>query len=109
MKRLLYIMLGVFLIFPMVSSAFAAGPPPTDVMKGIFLSVDENARTATFKKSGTEETMVLNLGADMKPDSVRLNKKVMVGLDKAAGENVIKSIDIMFMDMKVSKIVSRFK
>jgi uncharacterized membrane protein YfcA len=106
MKRLLYIMLGVFLIFPMVSSAFAAGPPPTDVMKGIFLSVDENARTATFKKSGTEETMVLNLGADMKPDSVRLNKKVMVGLDKAAGENVIKSIDIMFMDMKVSKIVS---
>ena len=108
MKKLLYIILGVILILPMVSSAFAGGgaPPPKDVLKGIFLSVDDTARTATLKKSGTEETLVLSLGADMQPSDIRVNKKVMVSLDKQAGENVIKSIDIMFMDMKVSKIIS---
>jgi uncharacterized membrane protein YfcA len=90
----------------MVSPAFAGGPPPKDVMKGVFLSVDDNARTAAFKKADSEETMQLVLGAAMKPGDVRVNKKVMVSLDKDAGENVIKSIDIMFMDMKVSKIVS---
>jgi uncharacterized membrane protein YfcA len=42
----------------------------------------------------------------MSPSDVRLNKQVMVSLDKHAGENVIKSIDIMFMDLKVTKIVA---
>jgi len=106
MKKLLLIILGVFFILPMVSPAFAGGPPPKDVMKGVFLSVDDAARTAAFKKAGSEETMQLVLGAAMKPGDVRVNKKVMVSLDKDAGENVIKSIDIMFMDMKVSKIIS---
>ena len=106
MKKLLLIILGIFLILPMVSPAFAGGPPPKDVLKGVFLSVDDGARTAAFKKAGSEETMQLVLGAAMKPGDVRVNKKVMVSLDKHAGENVIKSIDIMFMDMKVSKIIS---
>jgi hypothetical protein len=103
MKKLLIILLGVFLILPMVASSFAGGPPPKDVMKGIFLSVDDTARTAVFKKSGSQETMQLVLGAEMLPKDVRVNKKVMVSLDKHAGENVIKSIDIMFMDMKLKK------
>jgi hypothetical protein len=106
MKKLLLIILGIFLILPMVSPAFAGGPPPKDVLKGVFLSVDDAARTASFKKAGSEETMQLVLGAAMKPGDVRVNKKVMVSLDKQAGEDVIKSIDIMFMDMKVSKIIS---
>jgi uncharacterized membrane protein YfcA len=106
MKKLLFVILGVFLILPMVSSAFAGGPPPKDVMKGVFLSVDDTARTAEFKKSGAEETMQLVLGETMVPSEVRLNKKVMVSLDKHAGENVIKSVDIMFMDMKVSKVIA---
>lgn len=106
MKKLLFIILGTLLILPMVSSAFAGGPPPKDVMKGVFLSVDDAARTAEFKKTGTEGTIELALGADMRPADVRLNKKVMVSLDKHAGENVIKSIDIMFMDMTVTRIVA---
>ena len=106
MKKLLLIILGIFLVLPMATSAFAGGPPPKDVMKGTFLSVDDTARTAVFKKSGSEETSLLVLGADMKPGDVRLNKKVMVSLDKHAGENVIKSIDIMFMDMTVNKIIA---
>jgi len=90
----------------MVTSAFAGGPPPKDVMKGVFLSVDDMARTATFKKSGSEDTKQLILGESMVPADIRINKKVMVSLDKHAGENVIKSVDIMFMDLKVSKVIA---
>jgi uncharacterized membrane protein YfcA len=75
-------------------------------MKGVFLSVDNTTRTAVFQKSGSEATQELILGADMKPGDVRVNKKVMVSLDKHAGENVIKSIDIMFMDMTVTRIIA---
>ena len=106
MKKLLFIILGIFLILPMATSAFAGGPPPKDVMKGVFLSVDDTARTAIFKKTGHEQTTLLVFGADMKPSDVRVNKKVMVSLDKHAGENVIKSIDIMFLDMTVKRIIS---
>ncbi len=106
MKKLLFIILGIFLILPMATSAFAGGPPPKDIMKGVFLSVDDTARTTIFQKTGSEETTQLILGADMNPGDVRLNKKVMVSLDKHAGENVIKSIDIMFLDMTVKRIIS---
>ncbi len=106
MKKLLFIILGALLILPMANSALAGGPPPKDVMKGVFLSVDDTARTATFKKSGQEETTLLVLGAEMKPSEIRLNKRVMVSLDKHAGENVIKSVDVMFMDMTVNKIIA---
>jgi uncharacterized membrane protein YfcA len=106
MKKLLFIMLGVFLIIPMVSTAFAGGPPPKDVMKGAFIIVDEQAHTAYFKKVGSEEAVLLSLGEKIIPSDVQINKKVMVSLDKNAGENVVKSIDIMFMDMTVKRIIS---
>jgi len=106
MKRLLFIILGALLILPMVNSAYAGGPPPKDVMKGTFLSVDDTARTAVFQKVGSKETQELILGGDMTPSDVRVNKKVMVSLDKHAGENVIKSIDIMFLDMTLKRIIA---
>jgi uncharacterized membrane protein YfcA len=106
MKKLLFIMLGVFFIIPMVSTAFAGGPPPKDVMKGAFVIVDEQAHTAYFKKVGSEDAVLLSLGEKIIPSDVRINKKVMVSLDKNAGENVVKSIDIMFMDMTVKRIIS---
>jgi len=106
MKKLLFVILGIFLILPMATSAFAGGPPPKDIMKGVFLSVDDTARTTIFKKTGSEETAQLILGKNINPSDVRLNKKVMVSLDKHAGENVIKSIDIMFLDMTVKRIIS---
>ena len=106
MKKLLFIILGIFLILPMAAPAFAGGPPPKDVMKGVFLSVDDAARTAILEKSGTIETVELELGAEMQPSDIRVNKKVMVSLDKEAGENVIKSVDIMFMDMTATRIIA---
>jgi uncharacterized membrane protein YfcA len=106
MKKLLYLILGVLLIFPLVSTASAGGPPPKDVMKGIFLMADNDTRLVSFRKAGTEEITILALAAEMHPSDIPFNKKVMVSLDTHAGENVIKSVDIMFMDMKVSKIIS---
>lgn len=106
MKKFLFVILGILFIMPIATSVFAGGPPPKDVMKGVFMSVDDTARTATFKKSGSEETNLLVLGAEMQPSDVRVNKKVMVSLDKHAGENVIKSIDIMFMDITVTKLIA---
>ena len=106
MKKLFLIIMGVMLILPMVTSAFAGGPPPKDVMKGVFISVDDTARTTEFKKSGSEGTTQLVLGESMVPADIRINKKVMVSLDKHAGENVIKSIDIMFLDMTLKRIIS---
>jgi uncharacterized membrane protein YfcA len=106
MKKLLFIILGIFLLLPMAASALAGGPPPKDVMKGVFLSVDDTAHTAVFQKSGSEETTLLVIPENMKPSAVRVNKKVMVSLDKEAGENVIKSVDVMFMDMTVNKIIA---
>jgi len=106
MKRLIFILLGALLILPMVNSAYAGGPPPKDVMKGVFLRVDDAARTVTFQKAGSKETRQLILGTEMNPGDIRVNKKIMVSLDKEAGPNVIKSVDIMFMDMTVTKIVA---
>jgi len=90
----------------LASSALAGGPPPKDILKGVFTEVDAQARTATLKKDATGELLTLTLAADMQPNEVRINKKVMVSLNKDAGESVIKDISIMFMDMTVKKIIA---
>lgn len=106
MKKLLLVLLGVFFVLPLVSPVFAGGPPPKDVMKGAFVMVNEKAHTAYFKKAGNDEEIQLVLGKSIDPGDVRVNKKVMVSLDKTAGENVVKTIDIMFMDMTAKRILS---
>jgi len=106
MKRFLYIVLAALIILPMAGTAYAGGPPPKDMLKGIFSSVDDASKTAVFIKDGSGEEKVLQLAEGMTAADVRLNKKVMVSLDKHAGENVIKDISIMFMDMTVGKVIA---
>ena len=106
MKRFLYIVLAALIILPMARAAYAGGPPPKDMLKGIFTSVDDANHTAVFVKDGSGEEKMLRLAEGMTAADVRLNKKVMVSLDKHAGENVIKDISIMFMDMTVGKIIA---
>ena len=106
MKRFLYIVLAALIILPMARAAYAGGPPPKDMLKGIFTSVDGASKTAVFIKDGSGEEKILQLAEGMTAADVRLNKKVMVSLDKHAGENVIKDISIMFMDMTVGKIIA---
>jgi len=108
MKRLLFLILGIFLIMP-INNALAGGGagPSKDLMKGEFIQVDPATRTVTFVKQGTETPMVLHFAEKMTAEDIVLNKKVMVTLDKhAEGENVIKDADIMFLDMTVTRIIA---
>jgi uncharacterized membrane protein YfcA len=105
-KLLVVLFLAVFLAPLLPSSAQAGGPPPKDILKGVFTEVDAQSRTATFRKDPSGDLLTLTLGADMKPEDVRINKKAMVSLDKHAGEGVIKDISIMFMDMTPGKIIA---
>jgi len=108
MKKVIVIMMAVLFGLSLGTVALAGGGagPPKDMLKGVFLQVNEKDRTAVFQKDGHEETIVLKLGADMKPADIRMNKKVMVSLDKHAGEGVIKEVSIMFMDMTMNKIIA---
>lgn len=106
MKRLLLVLFAVLLLGPTINNAYAGGPPPKNVMKGVFVEVDGNAGTAAIKLDGTDKIRTLVLGQDMTVADVKLNKKVLVSLDTHAGPNVIKDISVMFMDMTVTKILA---
>jgi hypothetical protein len=106
MKKILVLLLGVLLVLPMVTASFAAGPPPKDVLKGTFTALDVDNRTAQFIKDGSDTQMTLALGEAMTAADITLQKKVMVNLDKHAGENVIKDVSIMFMDMTPARIIA---
>jgi len=107
MKRLLFLILGIFLIMP-VHSAIAGGGagPSKDLMKGEFTMVDASAGTATFIKTGSQEPMTLILPEGMTTDAIPLDKKVMVTLDSHANEGVIKDVSIMFLDMTVKRVIA---
>ncbi len=108
MKKVIVIMMAVLFGLSLGTVALAGGGagPPKDMLKGVILKVNEAERTAVFQKDGHEETMILQLPADMDPSTIRVNKKVMVGLDKHAGENVIKDVSIMFLDMTLNKMIA---
>ncbi|MDH3349359.1 MAG: sulfite exporter TauE/SafE family protein [Desulfobulbaceae bacterium] len=103
MKRLLFLILGILIVLP-TTTALAGGPPPKDLLKGKFIEIQEESRTATFIKDGAESSMTLTFGEAMTADDITLNKKVMVSLDKHAGEGVIKDVSVMFMDMTIMRI-----
>lgn len=106
MKKFLIVLIIAGFLAPLLASpALAAGEPPKDIMKGVFTQVNGQQHTASFTKN-TGEVMTLTIPEKIKPEEIRLNKKVMVSLDKHAGEGVIKGVDVMFMDMTVTKIVA---
>ncbi|MDG4475265.1 sulfite exporter TauE/SafE family protein [Desulfobacterales bacterium RS19-109] len=107
MKKLLLILM--FALVPLsllAQSALAAGGPPTDILKGVITEVNAADRTIVFQRHENKEFMTLTLAADMKPEEMRMHKKVLISLDKAAGENVMKDVSIMFMDMTGSKLIA---
>ena len=99
-------MLIALFTLPLVTAAQAGGPPPKDLLKGMFTQVDDPSRTATFVKDGTGEVKTLSFAESMIAKDIKLNKKVMVTLDKHAGENVIKEISIMFLDLTLQKVIA---
>ncbi len=105
MKRTVTLIFTFILILSMAASAMAGGPPPKDLLKGYFTEVNEVERSVQFVKEGSETATTLHFNDEMSGDDIRLDKKVMVTLDKhAAGDNVIGDISIMFMDLPLKKI-----
>jgi hypothetical protein len=108
MKRLVVTILFSLLLLPLASVAFAAGGagPDKSMLKGIFVEVNEADHAAVLKKDVTGELKNLVIGERIKPGQLILNKKVLVSLDHDAGENVIKDVSIMFMDMTMKKLLA---
>jgi len=106
MKRILSILFAVLLLGLTINNAFAGGPPPKNVLKGVFTSVNSTERTADIILDGTDKTRTLTLAEGMTAAEITLNKKVLVSLDTHAGPNVIKDVSTMFMDMTPTKIIA---
>lgn len=87
-------------------NVFAGGPPPKNVIKGVFNQVDPVTHTAKIKIDGHDELRTLTLAEGMTVDEIILDKKVMVSLDTHAGPNVIKEVSRMFFDMTATKVVA---
>lgn len=99
--RILILLAALCLTF--TPTVFAAGGdgPPKDMLKGVFTEVNADTRTALFQKDGTSEIVTLTIPQSIAASDVSLNKKVLVSLDKHAGEGVVKDISLMFLDMKM--------
>nr|WP_240910210.1 sulfite exporter TauE/SafE family protein [Desulfopila sp. IMCC35008] len=106
MKKIIILMLAVLTAFTFASNSFAGGPPPKNVVKGIFTQVDGTKGTAVIKVDGHDELRTLSLGKDMTVEDIILEKKVMVSLNTEAGPNVIKDVSVMFFDMTITKIIA---
>lgn len=106
MKKLLLILLTLLIVAHLAQNVYAGGPPPKNVMKGIFTQFDPAAGTVTIKIDGNDEVRNLKLGNYVTADDIILNKKVMVSLDTHAGPDVIKDVSLMFLDMTVTKIIA---
>lgn len=106
MKKILTIVMAVLIGTLLVNNVYAGGPPPKNVMKGIFTQVDPVAKTATIKVDGHDDLRILTLAEGMTVDEITVGKKVMVSLDTHAGPNVIKDVSLMFFDMTATKVVA---
>lgn len=106
MKKFIIILMVAMISILFIQDVYAGGPPPKNVMKGIFTLVDPVAKTATIKVDGHDELKILKLAEGMTLDEITLDKKVMVSLDPHAGPNVIKEVSLMFFDMTATKVVA---
>jgi len=106
MKKFLTILMTVLVGALLVHNGYAGGPPPKNVMKGIFTEINSANNTATIKVDGHDDLRILTLGQGMSVDDIVLDKKVMVSLDTNAGPDVIKDVSLMFFDMTVTKVIA---
>ncbi len=106
MRKVSAIILVMFMILTFSTAAFAGGPPPKNFKKGVFLEVDEAAGTVVFQASDSEQTMTLRLGEEIKADNIKLNSKVMMTFEEHDGQIFVKTAEIMFLDLTISKFIA---
>lgn len=107
MKKLVIVLMVTLFSLPLASAALAGGGgPPKDMLKGVFTEVNDAEHTAVFQRDGGAGSVTLTYVAPMTANDIKLNRKVLVSLDKHAGEGVIKEISIMFMNMTAEKVIA---
>lgn len=106
MKKFLTLLMAVLIGTLLVHNAYAGGPPPKNVMKGIFTQLDPTTNSVKIHVDGHDELRTLTLGEGITIDDIILDKKVMVSLDPHAGPNVIKEVSLMFFDMTITKVIA---
>ncbi len=105
MRRIAAIILIVLMILPLATAAFAGGPPPKNFKKGVFLEVDAAAGTALFKANDSDQPVTYMLG-EVKADDITLNSKVMMTFEEHNGQTFIKTSEVMFLSLTVSRVIA---
>ncbi len=107
MRKITAIIISLFLIFIITSAAFAGGGgPPANFKKGVFLKVDSVTGVGLFRPADSDKTIIVRLGDSMNAEDIKLNEKVMVTFEKINGEDVAKTVEIMFIGLTIDKFIA---
>lgn len=107
MKKVIAVIMIIFFALSLASVAFAGGGgPPKNFKKGVFIEINSVANAAVFQPSGSEETIMLDLGSEVKTGELPLNKKVMVTIDEHEGREIAKKVEIMFLNLTLMKLIA---
>ena len=106
MKRIVAILTVLLLTLSLASIGFAAGGPPANFKKGVFLSVDPVEGTAVFQTQDSEQSETLKIGTSANAEDIKVNRKVMVTFEKQNGEEVIKTVSVMFLDLTLTRFIA---
>jgi hypothetical protein len=107
MKKIAAILLVMFTILPLATAAFAGGGgPPRNFKKGVFIEVDTASKTGVFQLDGTTETIAVQLGDEIVPEKLALNRKMMVTIEDSHGTMIAKRAEIMFLNLTLSKFIA---
>lgn len=106
MKKFAIITMVMLMMLSLTAAAFAGGPPPKNVKKGVALEVNAAEGTVLFEDSATHETSILMLTDMVRAEDIKINKKLMVSFEKHDGKVFIKTAEVMFMDLTLTKFFS---
>ncbi len=106
MRKAAAVLIVILMILPMATAVFAGGPPPKNLKKGIFLEVNEAAGSVLFQDSTTQETSTLMLTESVTSEDIKLNKKVMVSFEEHDGQVFIKTAEVMFLELTLTRFIS---
>lgn len=119
MKKFIITILSILVAMVTICPSVIAGGagPSKDLIKGEILSVDPASHTLKLHKDTTGEELTLIYPESMKPDEIPVKRKVLVNLVHLEGAHEgeaehaahkmreIKSIEIMFLDMTIVRIL----
>ncbi len=101
------LVLTLFMLLSLSTAVFAGGSGPSkNFTKGVFHEVDSVAGTALFQSSDSDVPQTVTLGEDVDAGKISLQKKVMVTLQEKEGGTYASEVEVMFLDMSMSKFIT---